>query len=100
MTLRRLSASAALLLAAAARIPAQAPQTSTTPDVTSASTNTSNDLFVMLGSDFDRPGMLPRANYNIGVGHTFGFLQKDPFGDELTVAYSYENAGAPGFLHT
>lgn len=28
-----------------------------------------NDLFVMAGSDFDRPGLLPRANYNIGIGH-------------------------------
>ena len=54
----------------------------------------------MLGSDFDRPGLLPRANYNIGIGHTFGFLKKDPFGDELTFAYTYENSGNHGFLHT
>jgi hypothetical protein len=32
---------------------------------------TGNDLFVMLGSDFDRPGLEPRANYKIGIGHTF-----------------------------
>jgi hypothetical protein len=31
---------------------------------------TSTDLFVMLGSDFDRPGWVPEANYNIGIGHT------------------------------
>jgi len=59
---------------------------------------TSTDLFVMVGSDFDRPGLLPRANYNIGIGHTFGFLNKDPIGDELTFGYTYENAGTHGFL--
>jgi hypothetical protein len=61
---------------------------------------TSTDLFVMLGSDFDRPGLLPRANYNIGIGHTFGFLKKDPFGDELTFGYTYENSGTHGFFYT
>jgi hypothetical protein len=71
----------------AATAPAEAPSTST-------------DLFVMGGSDIDRPGWLPRANYNIGIGHTFGFLKKDPFGDELTFGYTYENAGTHGFLHT
>jgi hypothetical protein len=61
---------------------------------------TSTDLFVMFGSDFDRPGLEPRSNYNIGIGHTFDFLKKDPFGDELTFSYTYENAGTHGFLHT
>jgi hypothetical protein len=61
---------------------------------------TSNDLFVMFGSDFVRPGLAPKANYNIGLGHTFGFLKKDPFGDELTFAYTYENGGPYGFFHT
>lgn len=65
-----------------------------------AETGTSTDFFIMFGSDFDRPGLLPRANYNIGLGHTFAFLKRDPFGDELTFAYTYENAGAYGFLHT
>jgi hypothetical protein len=65
-----------------------------------APAGTSTDLFVMIGSDFDRPGLLPRANYNIGIGHTFGFLKKDPIGDELTFGYTYENAGTHGFLHT
>ena len=60
----------------------------------------SNDLFVMAGSDFDRPGLLPRANYNIGIGHMFDFLKKDPFGDELTFGYMYENSATHGFLHT
>jgi hypothetical protein len=60
---------------------------------------TSTDLFVMLGSDFDRPGLLPKANYNIGIGHTFGFLHKDPFGDEITVSYTYEDCGS-GFWHS
>jgi hypothetical protein len=60
---------------------------------------TSTDLYVMLGSDFVRPGLLPKANYNIGIGHTFGFLKKDPIGDELTFAYTYEDAGS-GFWHS
>jgi len=64
------------------------------------SAGTSTDIFVMMGSDVDRPGALPRANYNIGIGHTFGFLKKDPIGDELTFSYTYENAGTHGFLHT
>jgi hypothetical protein len=63
-------------------------------------TGTSNDLFIMFGSDLVRPGLLPKANYNIGLGHTFGFLKKDPIGDEITFAYTYENAGSHGFLHT
>ncbi len=62
--------------------------------------STSTDLFVMAGSDFDRPGLVPRANYNIGIGHTFSFLKKDPVGDELTFGYTYENAGTHGFFHT
>jgi len=77
---------------------AQTPTPAPKPAATDSSTST--DLFVMIGSDFDRPGLLPRANYNIGIGHTFGFLKKDPFGDELTFAYTYENSGSHGFLHT
>jgi hypothetical protein len=76
----------------------------TTPGSPSASApenaGTSTDLFVMLGSDFVRPGLEPKANDNIGLGHTFKFLKKDPFGDEITVAYTYENAGSHGFFHT
>ena len=64
-----------------------------------ADVGTSTDFFVMPGSDFDRPGMVTRANLNIGIGHTFGFLKKDPVGDELTFAYTYENAGSHGFFH-
>jgi hypothetical protein len=75
-----------------------APQSPITAGQESAGTST--DLFVMFGSDFDRPGLLPRANYNIGIGHTFGFLKKDPIGDELTFGYTYENSGSHGFLHT
>src|SRR5579863_6319835 len=69
-------------------------------NISNESSGTSTDLFVMAGSDIDRPGSLPRANYNIGIGHTFAFLKKDPIGDELTFAYTYENAGTHGFLHT
>jgi hypothetical protein len=65
-----------------------------------ADAGTSTDFFVMPGSDFDRPGLVPRANLNIGIGHTFGFLKKDPIGDELTFTYTYENAGTHGFFHT
>lgn len=61
--------------------------------------STSTDLFIMLGSDFVRPGLHPKANDNIGIGHTFAFLKKDPFGDELTFAYTYEDGGA-GFWHS
>jgi hypothetical protein len=78
-------------------------QTTSAPDGTApptAESGTSNDLFVMFGSDLVRPGLEPKANYNIGLGHTFGFLKKDWFGDEITFAYTYENAGSHGFLHT
>jgi hypothetical protein len=62
--------------------------------------STSNDLFIMFGSDVVRPSLAPKANYNIGLGHTFKFLNKDRFGDEITFAYTYENGGSHGFLHT
>jgi len=65
-----------------------------------AESGTSNDLFVMFGSDFVRPGLAPKANYNIGLGHTFVYLKKDPIGDEITFGYTYENPGSHGFLHT
>jgi hypothetical protein len=66
---------------------------------TAEESSTSTDLYFMLGSDFDRPGLVPKSNYNIGIGHTFGFLKKDPIGDELTFSYTYEDAG-PGFWHS
>jgi len=81
---------------------AQAPQAPSTPNPANPSpetTGTSTDLFVMLGSDFVRPGLAAKANYNIGIGHTFGFLKKDPIGDELTFAYTYEDGGS-GFWHS
>jgi hypothetical protein len=65
-----------------------------------ADSGTSTDLFIMFGSDLVRPGLEPKANYNIGLGHTFAFLKKDPVGDEITFGYTYENAGSHGFLHT
>src|SRR5580704_19591782 len=70
------------------------------PATTEPASSTSNDLFIMFGSDLVRPGLAPKANYNIGLGHTFKFLKKDPFGDEITFACTYENAGSHGFLHT
>src|SRR5215472_2963148 len=72
---------------------------STSPESPSEG-GTSTDLFVMFGSDLVRPGLKPKANYNIGLAHTLGWLKKDPFGDELTFAYTYENGGSHGFLHT
>src|SRR5450631_263898 len=60
----------------------------------SQDSGTSTDLFVMVGSDFVRPGLATKANYNIGIGHTFGFLKKDPIGDEVTFGYTYEDAGS------
>ena len=82
----------------AVELAAQTPALGTEPAAPESGTST--DLFVMPGSDFDRPGLLPRANLNIGIGHTFGFLKKDPIGDEVTLAYTYENAGSHGFFHT
>jgi hypothetical protein len=86
-----------------AAVLAQAPGSSTTQTASTTVAEppgTSTDLFVMMGSDFDRPGLLPRANYNIGIGHTFEFLKKDPFGDEITFGYTYENSGTHGFFYT
>jgi hypothetical protein len=88
----------ALVLLIAYGLHAQAPASE--PKPASAESGTSTDLFLMPGSDFDRPGLVTRANLNIGIGHTFGFLKKDPIGDELMVAYTYENAGSHGFFHT
>jgi hypothetical protein len=93
---------AALLFLGVPLCKAQDQPHSQTQNATTASVQeegTSTDLFVMLGSDFDRPGLLPKANDNIGIGHTFGFLKKDPIGDELTFAYTYEDAGS-GFWHS
>ena len=70
------------------------------PSPSEAQTGASTDLFVMFGSDFVRPGLAPKSNYNIGLGHTLAFLKKSPFGDELTFGYTYENGGSHGFLHT
>jgi hypothetical protein len=85
------------------RCEAQAPSPSAPPEQQaqnqSQEPGTSTDLFVMLGSDLDRPGWVPAANYNIGIGHTFGFLKKNPIGDELTFAYTYESGGPP-FWHS
>ena len=85
----------------AAQPPANAgTSTTSSPSAPPADAGTSTDLYLMPGSDFDRPGLVPRANLNIGIGHTFKFLHKDPIGDELTFAYTYENAGSHGFFHT
>jgi hypothetical protein len=94
MTTRSSVISAAVLISLSVRAFAQSPSTS--PE----SGGTATDLFIMFGSDLARPGLLPKANYNIGIGHTFGFLKKVPLGDEITFSYTYENAGSHGFLHT
>jgi hypothetical protein len=74
-------------------------QSAQTPSAEMGMSGTSTDFFVMMGSDFVRPGLAPKANYNIGIGHTFGFLKRDPIGDELTFSYTYEDGG-PGFWHS
>jgi hypothetical protein len=74
-------------------------QTQAQTSAASEESGTSTDLFVMMGSDFVRPGLVPKANYNIGIGHTYGFLKKDPIGDELTFSYTYEDGGS-GFWHS
>jgi hypothetical protein len=86
-------------LALASVIAAGSALAQTSPEAP-ASEGTSNDLFIMFGSDVVRPSDTLKANYNIGLGHTFGFLKKDPFGDEITFSYTYENAGSHGFLHS
>jgi hypothetical protein len=96
----RIAALALLSFTAAAYAQAAGSSTPAASSTTVEPPGTSTDLFVMIGSDFDRPGLLPRANYNIGIGHTFGFLKKDPFGDELTFGYTYENSGTHGFFYT
>jgi hypothetical protein len=98
LTISRLCAALISLVVSAGMAVSAASQSTKGPIEQAAGTST--DLFVMFGSDFDRPGLLPRANYNVGIGHTFGFLRKDPIGDELTFGYTYENAGTHGFLHT
>src|SRR5271156_3007441 len=82
----------AILSLSTAGVHAQAPGSSTQTASATAqeAPGTSTDLFLMLGSDIDRPGLLPRANYNIGIGHTFAFLKKSPIGDELTFGYTQE----------
>ncbi len=62
--------------------------------------STSYDLFVMPGLDVDHPGLIPRVNLNIGIGHSFAALSKIRVGDEPTFAYTYENAGSHGFFHS
>jgi hypothetical protein len=60
----------------------------------------STDVFVMGGTDVTRPGSNLRTNLNVGIGHTEKFLKKNPFGDELTFSYTYENGGGHGFFHS
>jgi hypothetical protein len=91
---RRTVLAACLLLALKAQGQSQNASAESTQEA-----GTSTDLFVMFGSDFVRPGLEPKANYNIGIGHTFGFLKKDPVGDELTFSYTYEDGGS-GFWHS
>ena len=58
------------------------------------------DFTVYVGSDFIRPGGLPRANLQFAVGHRFDSILKDPLGSVLVFNYAYENAGTHGFFHT
>jgi hypothetical protein len=49
---------------------------------------TSTDLFVMLGSDFVRPRLAAKTNYNIGIGHTSVSSRRIRWGrgDTITVS--------------
>ena len=58
------------------------------------------DVTLFFGSDFIRPDLVPRANLAFAVGHSFHFLRHDPLGAKLTFAYTYENTGTHGFIHT
>jgi hypothetical protein len=58
------------------------------------------DITLLVGSDFVRPGSLPRVNLSLGVGHDFEALKKDPLGSGVTFGYAYENTGTHGFFHT
>ncbi len=58
------------------------------------------DITILIGSDFIRPDLVPRANLSIGIGHSFRFLRHDPLGSKLTFGYTYENTGTHGFIHT
>src|ERR1700730_11461485 len=89
---------ASLIVSLAPACPAQE-QSQTSAASSDEMAGTSTDFYVMLGSDFDRPGLLPKANYNIGIGHTFGFLKKSPVGDEVSFSYSYENSGSHGLVY-
>jgi hypothetical protein len=76
-------------------------QSAPVPPVTpTTESSTDTDFFVMPGTDVTRPGSNLRLNMNVGIGHTESFLKKDPFGDELTLAYTYENGGNHGFFHS
>jgi hypothetical protein len=90
---------AAALAFAAAPAGVALAQSTPPPAGVGAATGTSTDFYIMMGSDFVRPGLIAKANYNIGIGHTFDFLKKDPIGDELTFAYTYEDGGS-GFWHS
>jgi hypothetical protein len=58
------------------------------------------DFTIYAGSDFVRPGGLPRANLQFAIGHRFDWLLKNPLGSVLVFNYAYENAGTHGFFHT
>ena len=58
------------------------------------------DFTIYVGSDFVRPGALPRANLQFAIGHRFEWLLKNPLGSVLVFNYAYENAGTHGFFHT
>jgi hypothetical protein len=60
---------------------------------------TKNDLFVMAGSSFFRPGLAAKSSFNIGYGYLPDKLKGNKFINELTVGYTYENCGS-GFWPT
>jgi hypothetical protein len=64
----------------------------------SQDSGTSTDLFVMVGSDFVRPGLATNANQHRNRPHLR--LPEEGYDrGELTFAYTYEDAGS-GFRHS
>ena len=55
------------------------------------------DIFGSFGSTF---GLVPRANYAVGIGEKFQFKPGPKRRNEIMFTYSYENNGNHGFLKT
>ncbi len=52
------------------------------------------------GADFMVPEGSPRANFSIGAGLLVSKLERVPIGNELTLAYGYNDIGTHGFWYS